>query len=53
MYEDVSVATKRMKLRDVWFIFVMNFIRCGVGKGMSGVAVFGVDNIVCCFSPEE
>ena len=53
MYEDVSFATERMKSRDVWFICVSNFIRCGVGKGMSGVVVFGVDNIVCCFSPEE
>jgi hypothetical protein len=53
MYEDIGLATEKMKLRDVWFIFVSNFIRCGVGKSMSGVVVFGVDNIVGCFSPEE
>jgi hypothetical protein len=53
MYENISLATERVKTRDVWFIFVLNFIRCGVSKGMSGVVIFGVDNIVDCFSPEK
>jgi hypothetical protein len=53
MVIDISLTTKRMKFGDVWFVTIMYFIWCGVGKGTSGMAVFGVDDVVDCFSPEE